>query len=245
MAYTRKGSEKMGELDLLCKLETHHNSLEIYKKNLQELQETIFMDELRKEILVKEKTLKDLMAKKEKIKLKSRKIEKRLKEYTYKIEDIESKLYSGETRNVTQLEKWNMEKNNIKEIISSTETEILELMEKTEEIENTLVSLEKALDEIKEKYEKQLIKYKRKKEDLNESIGIEIKHIKELEKTINSTLLKRYNLIRKNNKTAVAQVNEGICSGCRTGVSTYMLEEIKKKEEIIYCEFCGRILFKE
>lgn len=232
----------MEELDLLCNLEKHHNSLDIYNNKLKKLKENISVNKMGNKILETEKKLRDMVQKKEKATLELRKSEQKLKEYNYKVKEIENKLYDGNIGDIKQLEKLSIEKDILKNTINDMEFEILDFMEYIEGIEKHSKKLENFLKKIREKKKKKLIEYKNLEDALNKNIEIEIKSINDIEKNMDEKLLNKYKLIRKNKKTAVAKVENNICSGCNTEISTYILEQIFKNEEIIYCELCGRIL---
>lgn len=234
----------MIELDLLCKLEKHYNSLDMYEMELKNILQKISINEIEKKLLDKERQIEILEKRKEKIKADLRKSEQKLKGYNYKIKEIESKLYSGETKDINQLEKWSIEKESIDNIINDSETKVLEFMEEIEKIAEDLNFLKKSLTKIKEEYKNYSMEYEKIENTLNEKIEFENKNICKLEKTIEENLLKKYKLIRKNKKTAVAQVQNNICSGCNISISTYILEKMKRDEEIVHCELCGRILCK-
>lgn len=235
----------MLELDLLCKLEKHYNSLDRYSIELKELLQKISINETGDIILKKEKQIELLANGIEDAKGELRKLEQELKGYSYEIEEIDTKLYSGQTKDINQLEKWSIEKESIDKILNDAETKALELMEKIENTRVDLDVLKKYLREIKTEYNIQLTEYQEIESDLNKNIETENKNIDKLEKKIDSKLLKSYKRIRNNKKTAVAQVENNICSGCNITISTYVLEIMKKDEEIVYCELCGRILCKE
>lgn len=235
----------MLELDLLCKLEKHNNSLEIYNTELKKISKKTSIREIEKNIIEKENQEKQLTKRKESITLELRKLEQKLKGYAYEIEELDTKLYNGETKDINQLEKWSIERENISNIINDAEFKALEFMEEIEKIKEDLIIIRSILPKIKNECKDLLKKQKEIENSLNAKIGIENKNIDKLEKALDEKLLNRYKLIRKNKKTAVAEVKNNICSGCNITISTYILENMKRDEEIAYCELCGRILYKE
>ncbi|HZK32937.1 MAG TPA: C4-type zinc ribbon domain-containing protein [Tissierellaceae bacterium] len=234
----------MLELDLLCKLEKHHNSLDRYNKELKELLQKMSIDEIGMKIIKKENQLKVLVKRKEDAKVQLRKKEQDLKGYNYKIKEVDTKLYNGETKDINQLEKWSIEKESIVNFVDDTEIKVLELMEEIENLTEESNLLKSSLVKIKNEYKNQSIEYREIESNLNMNIKTEKNIINNLENKIDKKLLNRYKLIRKNKKTAVAEVRNNICSGCNISISTYILENMKRDEEIVYCELCGRILYK-
>ena len=150
----------MEVLDLLFNLEKHQNSLAIYNKKLNELGQNIKVYEMGVKILNSEKKINRLIEKKDDALASLRKAEQKLKEYNYVIKDLDNKLYSGETKDINQLEIWNREKMEISNISDETEIIVLELMEEIEDLEEDLKIIKKTLLDIKSEHKEQLIKFK-------------------------------------------------------------------------------------
>lgn len=235
----------MLELDLLCKLDKHYNSLDRFNKELKDLLQNITIDEIQIKIEENENQLEDLNKRKNNGKLALRKTEQKLKGYNYKIKEVDTKLYSGESKDISQLEKWSIEKEDVIKLINETETQVLELMEEIENITEELTVLKNLLANIKDEYKNQLINYNKVKNDLNNNIETEKNDINNLEKKIDEKILNQYKLIRKNKQPAVAEIRNNICSGCNITISRFVLESMKKDREIVCCELCGRILCKQ
>jgi len=66
-------------------------------------------------------------------------------------------------------------------------------------------------------------------------------------KTIDSSLLAAYTLLRKKAKNglAIVTVERDACSGCFNHTPAQQQAEIRLHQKIIVCEFCGRILVDE
>lgn len=43
--------------------------------------------------------------------------------------------------------------------------------------------------------------------------------------------------------TAMAKVSGGLCTGCNVHLPRYLIAEVKKREDLVGCENCGRILY--
>ncbi len=234
----------MEQLDLLRNLEGHHNSLKLYQKELFNLKNNSMINKNEEKIILTEEKLKRLKSGQEKIKDRLKTSNTRLKDYNFKIEEVEKNLYKGQIIDLKQLEYLNDEKDKLKEIINDTETEILEFMDEVENIDKELLTMEKFLEEIKDKN----IKLKKKYCDLEEKLKGEIQLKKDkilaLENKIDENLLNKYNIIRKNKGTGIAEVKDRVCSGCNMLLPTVLVDRLNNQKEIIYCESCGRILCK-
>ncbi len=62
-----------------------------------------------------------------------------------------------------------------------------------------------------------------------------------LEKNLDPTLRKRYQLLRERKGTAVAVLEHGVCSGCQM-MYPESHEMMRYKNFIRTCEYCGRLL---
>lgn len=56
---------------------------------------------------------------------------------------------------------------------------------------------------------------------------------------------KAYERIRKKwkNGNAVAEATEGVCTSCQINLRPQYFQDLKRGEELLFCESCGRILF--
>jgi predicted nucleic acid-binding Zn-ribbon protein len=75
-------------------------------------------------------------------------------------------------------------------------------------------------------------------ENINEKIEM-------LKNSIPANYLELFEGKLKEKKQAVAKISGGSCSGCKMKVSAMTMDKIAKKEEIVTCDNCGRILVKD
>ena len=64
-------------------------------------------------------------------------------------------------------------------------------------------------------------------------------------KEIPEDLLERYRHVRTAHQDAVVKVRKGACAGCYRAVTPQTLIELRRNEQIFYCEHCGRLLVDE
>ncbi len=65
--------------------------------------------------------------------------------------------------------------------------------------------------------------------------------IQRLEKSLDPTLFRRYQWLKRRKGTAIAVLRRGVCSGCQM-VYPESHEIMKTKNFIRVCEYCGRLL---
>ncbi len=234
----------MEQLDLLWNLELHHNSLNTYQKQLLRLKDDLMLKDTEKKLESTEIKLSRFKTNHDQIKFKLKESDRRLKDYNYKIEEVEKNLYNGETTDIKQLEYLSREKDRLKEIINDAEIEVLELMDEVEDTDKELGMMEVALHEMKEKNMSLKIKYKTIKKEMEDKIQFEEDEIIALEGKIDKDLLYKYYLIKKSKGTGIAKINSSVCSGCNMHIPTFLIDKLNNEDTIIYCESCGRILCK-
>jgi predicted nucleic acid-binding Zn-ribbon protein len=59
-----------------------------------------------------------------------------------------------------------------------------------------------------------------------------------------AALLKRYEFInQRRNGGAIAEVRQGVCTGCHMNILPQQFIDLQKGEEILQCPHCQRILY--
>lgn len=233
----------MNQLELLWQLEIHKTSLEEINREFLRLSEDEKMDLLEEQVnslkertqILNNKLLIDSQSLKEN--------HKRLKKFTYTINNMREELYSGEITDLKQLDYLNKEKDNLKEEINNIETDILISMDEIEKMELESLHIETEIISINGEIEKLKIN----KDLLLKQLEIQILEGKKESQTIASKidkdLLDRFNTLRNTKQKVIVAVKNNICNGCNMRVATYLKDILKGKKEVIYCESCGRMLY--
>ncbi len=215
--------------------------LKIEKNGIKEKKLSSQIEGERKRVLELEE---NLFKKKEM--LKHIQIERRNKERS--IEEIDSLLAKHEE------EKYKIKSN---EEFAALEKEISQGEEEKNKAEDILLELmerEEGLDEelpVLEKESKQANKDCQQKErilraDLDSTIE-QFKHLENNRKKnisqLNSVLFQRYKQLQKTRENPVVlSISNGICDGCNVKVTPSLVARVRRREEIVYCESCTRIL---
>jgi predicted nucleic acid-binding Zn-ribbon protein len=132
----------------------------------------------------------------------------------------------------------------IEKIISDTEDEVLEVMELIEE--NNTVKKEK--EQAVKKEEEQFNRLKNKKEqelaDFRRELSKETVERNRIAQLIENSLLEQYERLRSiRPDLVVVNLKDNVCQGCHMTLRPQVEVEIMKDEEIIFCDYCNRILF--
>lgn len=233
----------MNQLKLIWELEKYNSTIDECKVNLNKLEDSIRIKNMIKRInelgsnvkLTREKILENSKL--------SLKLERLLKEYDYTKKKLEDDLYGGQITDVKQLEQLTIDKEKTFELIDEVESRILSLIDDNEALEERYLA-------IKDDYEQLRYEIISRQEEANEMIeGLKTK-IKDAElrkadiiPSVEMKTLKRYDLTRDKRGKGIVPVNNDICGGCNVRIPTYLMQDIKKQSEIIYCESCGRLLY--
>lgn len=233
----------MNQLDLLWELENQKTVLEKYKKDFHEIRKDKNLEEIIEKVNSLKNSIVELNHRLYTSDLLLKDNNKSLIEYNYKITRLRKELYGGIVTDLDQLDYMNKEKDKLKLKIDSLEIDILTLMDQIERMDLELVSLEKDLFVIENKLEEfkynKSVNLRKLENDINKAES----KLKLLEDKIDLKLLERFNILRNTRQSSVVKVKEGICTGCNMRIPTYQIDIIKSKNEIVYCESCGRILY--
>lgn len=228
------------ELNKLLELQEKDNLIFNIEKRIREIPEEI--KNLKEEI---EKTQNEVKKSEENLVL----MEKRLKDYFYEIEDLESLIMKFEQ------DKLKVRTN---EEYRAVEKEIEETKKKKEKVEDEALNLMEKIDIEKKNFEifkkgslQKIENFKNKIKELEE----EDKRLKEeipirkderlrISKRIKSEYLENYERIKKIRGTfVVVPVKDGACGGCHAAVPTQKIDKLIKTRGMDICEHCGRILY--
>ena len=130
-----------------------------------------------------------------------------------------------------------------KKVVSELEETILTLMTESE-------GLNKSLDRKEKEYAQQETNLNEKKELADQTTKEAEKALESLKQEkdrtsgeIERNFLNKYESIRKVRGIALAEMNNGTCSGCHMAVPPQMNIRVLKQEEIVECPNCHRILY--
>ena len=128
--------------------------------------------------------------------------------------------------------------------IRKAEDRILELMSESEPLEANLKKAEAALKEEKQHVDAE-------KKAAVDRTAVDRKQLNELHAErrtaiaeMNPQILKAYDRIRKKwHGSVVAESLNGVCSGCRIALRPQFSQDLRRGEDIMFCESCGRFIY--
>jgi predicted nucleic acid-binding Zn-ribbon protein len=155
----------------------------------------------------------------------------------------ERRLYDGSVANPKELGSIQAEVASLRSRKARIEDEVLEQMERREEMEGRLPALESELADARQRLAALDSEVTRELEEAKKSLG-ELRGEREsLVPEFDEELLELYEDLRAQKRgVGAAALEDGVCSGCHQKLSPLELERIKRAEGIRRCEYCRRIL---
>ena len=165
-----------------------------------------------------------------------------VEDLTGKLTTAEEKLYSGRIRNPKELTSLKREADGLRARRTQLEDKILGIMDQVELATATVLAVGNELKTLEAEWRHQQQQLSSEMERLKTTVS-ELKHKRQLlVANVDSTAVEVYHKLRKQKGTAVAKVEQGICSGCRISLSTTELQRARGGS-LVQCSSCGRILF--
>jgi uncharacterized protein len=240
MATTQQEERKMlSDLEMLLRLQVIDYDLGELERSKEYLPD--MMENLKREIKESEerfhKTDKELTE----AKVLQNSLELEIKTKQDELEKLKSQMMSIKTNKeydalISQIDS-------VKETISDKENKVIELLEKIEELSGNIDDYKKKADDIQNQNDKQLAILQEKMD----SVGSKISNIVEQRNTIIVNVPKRtmsvYERVRKNRGgDVVVSVKKRACGACFKALPPHRIQEIKRADQIITCDNCGRLL---
>ena len=171
-----------------------------------------------------------------------RSLEWEIDDITNKLTTAEQELYSGRIHNPKELANLQQDTDGLKTRRAHLEDRTLEIMNQAEMDTTTIATTEITLKTREAEWQSQQQQLSAEMEQLKAVLS-NLKHKRHLlAAEIDSETVEVYQTLRKQKKTAVAKVEQGICHGCRISLPATELQSTKSGR-LIRCSSCGRILF--
>ncbi len=128
--------------------------------------------------------------------------------------------------------------------LEELEADTLPFMERMELLGQEVAGLEGQLGDLNPKLADMIAEEEARLEGIKEKITTIKTERDAIAITIDASLLKRYEQVRKAKKgTAISVVTGDLCGGCSVKLPINTIQKLKKAQEVIGCPSCGRILW--
>lgn len=217
--------------------------LELQRKQ-QELSEVEHQLSDNKALVVAESKLASQKEQLEDARRKQKSSEWELEDLQEKVRRIDSKLYSGTTKDPKELVNLEKEVKGLKSRIRPKEDILLELMSQVEEIEARVKTTTEEIKRLKREWEQRQETFGQRKSEVEALLARLRGDRNGLAQQIDSEALNTYERIRLERGQAVVKVERGKCQGCHIAVPTSQWQKAKAGD-LIQCNSCSRILYSE
>jgi len=217
--------------------------LELQKK-LQELSEINHELSDNKALVAAESKLSSYKEQLADVSRKQKNSEWELEDLQEKIRQIDSKLYSGTTKDPKELVNLEKEVKGLKSQIRPKEDAFLGLMSQMEEIEANVKTTIEEIEGLRQEWEQKQETFGQRKSEIETLLAKDKEDRVALAQQLDSEALNTYERIRLSIGQAVAKVERGKCQGCHIAVPTSQWQKVKAGD-LIQCNSCSRILYSE
>ncbi|OQX56713.1 MAG: hypothetical protein B5M53_00115 [Candidatus Cloacimonas sp. 4484_209] len=220
------------------------------------------LQSIDREILEREKMIKEIPIKEEELKKQTMEDKEILEEINQRLTESENKELAIDRK--LQETKMNIGKHKkqllsvktnkeyaalLKEIsteeknIERLEEEMITLLDETESIKEEKKEEERNYSRSMEQYEKNVTMLEEKKTKFMKEIEEKKIEREQVAKELEPSLLKRYERIKNSRDgVAVVPIYGENCGGCFSKIPPQVINEVKKGDKILTCQSCGRIL---
>ena len=137
------------------------------------------------------------------------------------------------------------ERDAAKKQISDLETKVLEQMEAAETAEKTLAEREPEFARLRAEHEDRLRAFEQQTQAWSEELSTRRAEREQRFTSLPPALKSTYQRIvaRIRDGVALAEVRGGACSACRMTLRPQAMSQIRRGDELIFCDNCNRILY--
>jgi len=214
------------------------------QRNQQELNEVENQLSDNKALVVAESKVASQKEQLADAKRKQKSSEWELEDLQEKVRQIDSKLYSGKTKDPKELVNLEKEVKGVKSQTTIKEDTLLGLMSLTEETEARVKTTAGELERLKKEWEQRQETLRPRKSEIEIALADLQEERERSAEQIDSEAFNIYERIRITTGQAVVKVERGRCLGCHITVPTSQWQKAKAGD-LIQCNNCSRILYLE
>jgi predicted nucleic acid-binding Zn-ribbon protein len=167
-----------------------------------------------------------------------------LEDLQEKVRQIDSKLYSGKTKDPKELVNLEKEVKGLKSQIRPKEDVLLGLMSQVEEIEAKVKATAEEVERLNREWKQSQEALRQRKSEVETVLAKLKEERKGLAQQIDPEVLNTYERLRLTKGQAVVKVERGKCQGCHITVPTSQWQKARAGD-LIQCNSCSKILYLE
>jgi predicted nucleic acid-binding Zn-ribbon protein len=173
----------------------------------------------------------------------STRLEHEIESFSAKSSAEEKRMYDGSIANAKELEALQHEIASLKERRSRAEDELLEQMERREDLETRANAASAEVDAARERMESLGGDSVKELEQIAASLEELTAGRRELATELDPELLELYDDLRRQKRgIGAAALVDGVCQACHETLSAMEVARLKKSDDVGRCEYCRRIL---
>ena len=231
----------MSLAEQLYKLQQVDTELQRRQQELKDIEDRLSDD---KALVAAESEIAEQKEQLEDAKKRQKDSEWELEDLQEKVRKIDSKLYSGTTKDSKELVNLEKEVKSLKSQIRPKEDALLVLMSQVEEIEAKVGITAEEIERLKREWEQSQETLGQRKSEV-ETVLAKLRGDRNiLEQQIDPEVINTYERLRLTSGQAVVKVERGKCQGCHITVPTSQWQKAKAGD-LIQCTSCSKILYLE
>jgi predicted nucleic acid-binding Zn-ribbon protein len=231
----------MGLVGQLYKLQQLDLELQRKQQELKDVNNQLSDD---KALVAAESKFASMKEQLEGVKKKQKSAEWELDDLQEKIKQIDSKLYSGKTKDPKELVNLEKEGKGLRSQIRLKEDALLGLMSQVEEIEVEVKTTSLDVERLRREWEQKRETLGQRKSEL-ETMLVKLGEDRDaLAQQLEKAAFNIYERLRLTKGQAVVKVEKGKCQGCHITVATSQWQKVKAGD-LVQCSSCGMILYLE
>ena len=173
----------------------------------------------------------------------SRRLEQEIESFSAKASAEEKRMYDGSIANQKELEALQHEIASLKERRSRAEDELLELMERREELDTRATAAARQVETAREHADRVGGDAGRELEEIAASLAELTAQRGTIVPEVDEDLLELYDdLRRQKHGVGAAALVDGVCQACHEALSAVEIDKLKRSDDVRRCEYCRRIL---
>jgi predicted nucleic acid-binding Zn-ribbon protein len=173
----------------------------------------------------------------------SRRLEQEIESFSAKTAAEQKRMYDGSIANLKELEALQHEIASLKERRSRAEDDLLEQMERREELDTRATAAAQQVETARAHADRVGADATRELDGIGGQLVDLAGQRTALEPEIDEELLELYDdLRRQKHGVGAAALVDGVCQACHEALSAMEIERLKRTEDVPRCEYCRRIL---